>query len=335
MQAFLPPPARRAGAGQVGYIARHMLAGATHLAAVRRWLARALLALGWLACRLPLRWQFALGAATGRLAWRIGGRRRRIAEANVAICFPELDAAARAALVRRTFAGIGIALLEAAWAWTRPLDALVARCRIEGLDELLEAQAEGRGVLLAGAHFLTMEIAGALLAKQAGFAVVYRRNRNPVVERAMVRGRQRHYAAVIERSRILSASRRLQRGETLWYAADHDYGRRHSVFAPFFGHPAATVVAARLARLNGSAVVLFSHFRDERRQTWTLRLQRLRAYPSGEDEADAARLNRAIEAEVRRSPEQYLWLHRRFKTQPGDGAIYGVDQGRRRRRAGR
>ena len=311
-----------------------MFASAAHLAAPWHWPAWALLGLGWLACRLPLRWQFALGSAAGRLAWRIGGRRRRIAEVNVAICFPELDAAGRTAVVRGMFAGVGMALLEAAWAWARPFAALTPRVRFEGLDDLLRAQAEGRGVLLAGGHFLTLELAGAALAGRVSFDVVYRRNRSPVINWAMLRGRKRLYGTVIERGDMRRAARRLKQGRIVWYAADQDYGRRHSLFAPFFGRPAATVnAAARLARINGSPVVLFSHFRDEGGQTWTLRLQRLHGYPSGDDEADATRLNAAIEAEIRRHPEQYLWLHRRFKTQPGGEALYGAAQRRRKRRA--
>ena len=283
---------------------------------------------------MPLRRQMALGAAAGRLAWRIGGRRRRIAEVNAAICFAELDAAGRTALVRGMFAGIGVALMEAAWAWSRPVDALMPRVRFEGVEDLLEAQAEGKGVLLAGGHFLTLEIAGAALAERVSLDVVYRRNRSPVIDWAMMRGRQRLYGALIERGDMRRAVRRLKQGRIVWYAADQDYGRRHSLFAPFFGRPAATVnVAARLARMNGSPVVLFSHFRDEGAATWTLRLQRLRGFPSGVDQADATRLNGAIEAEIRRHPEQYLWLHRRFKTQPRGEALYGAAQRRRKRRA--
>lgn len=287
----------------------------------------------WLGCRLPLDWQFALGRWLGRFAFRVGGRRRTIMEANIRLCFPGLDRAGQAILGRHTFESLGVGLLEAAYAWSRPVAPLRGRLTVHGLAALEEAQAEGRGVLLAGVHFSTLEIAGALLNQRVPFDVIYRRNRDAVIDWAMRRGRRRHYGVVLERSDVRGVARRLKAGRIVWYAADQDFGRRHSVFAPFFGHPAATITAgARLARMNGSAVVLMSHFRDAARRGWSLHLTRLPGYPSGDDAADAARMNAAIEAEIRRRPEQYLWLHRRFKTHPQGKAVYGSAQRRRKRR---
>ena len=302
------------------------------LAAPWHWPAWAFITAMWLACRLPLRWQFALGRQLGRFAFHVGGRRRAIAEANARLCFPDLDAAAHTMLARRTFEGVGIGLLEAAYAWSRSLAALAPRVELHGLAALEEAAAQGRGVLLAGTHFSTVEIAGALLAERVSFDVIYRRNRNAVVDWAMRRGRRRRYEAVIERSDMRQVVRRLKQGRVVWYAADQDFGRRHSVFAPFFGHPAATVTAgARLAKMTGAAVVLMSHFRDEARQTWAVHLSPLHSYPGGDPLADAACMNAAIETEIRRRPEQYLWLHRRFKTHPEGKALYGAAQRRRKR----
>ena len=238
-----------------------------------------------------------MGRGLGRLAWRAGGRRRRIAEANIDLCFPELSERERAGLVRRTFQACGIGLMETVQAWLGRIDAVADRLECHGLDVLVEAQAEGRGVLLAGAHFLTLDFTGALLAARVPFDVVYRGHRNPVIEWLMVRGRRRHYGTVIERHDLRRAARRLRDGHIVWYAADQDYGRRHSVFAPLFGVPAATVVAtARLARMGGSPVVFYSHFRNEETRTWSVRFQRVDDFPSGDDEADAARLNGMLEA---------------------------------------
>lgn len=306
---------------------------AARLAAPWHWPAWAFVAAAWLACRLPLRGQFALGRWLGRTAFRIGGRRRAIAEANVHLCFPDLNASAHTQLTRRIFEGVGIGLLEAAYAWSRPLAPLAARVELQGLPALEEAVRRGRGVLLAGTHFSTLEIAGALLAERVSFDVIYRRNRNAVINWAMLRGRRQRYEAVIDRSDMRRVARRLKQGRIVWYAADQDYGRRHSVFAPFFGHPAATVTAgARLARMAGAAVVLMSHFRDPARQTWSVHLKLLTGYPGGDPVADATRMNTAIEAEIRRHPEQYLWLHRRFKTHPQGTKLYGAAQRRRKRR---
>ncbi|MDE0348247.1 MAG: LpxL/LpxP family Kdo(2)-lipid IV(A) lauroyl/palmitoleoyl acyltransferase [Gammaproteobacteria bacterium] len=310
-----------------------MAVSAAQLAAPRHWPLWVGVGVAWLACRLPVSWQASVGRALGRLAWHAGGRRRRIAEANIDLCFPELSERERAGLVRRTFHASGIGLMETVQAWLGPVDAVADRLECHGLEVLLEAQAEGRGVLLAGAHFLTLDLTGALLASRVPFDVVYRGHRNPVIEWLMVRGRKRHYPAVIERHDLRRAARRLREGHVVWYAADQDYGRRHSVFAPLFGEPAATVVAtARLARMGGSPVVFYSHFRDEETRTWSVRFQRVEDFPSGDDETDAARLNRILESEIRRHPEQYLWLHRRFKTRPdGVESPYGA-WGRRRKR---
>ncbi len=289
--------------------------------------------MAWLACRLPVRWQAAAGRSLGWLAWRLGGRRRRIAEVNIDLCFPELSGRERAGLVRRTFLASGIGVMETIHAWLGRVDTVSDRLQCHGLEILLEARAEGRGVVLAGAHFVTLDLTGALLAARAPFDVVYRGHRNPVIEWVMVRGRKRHYGAVIERQDLRRAARRLREGRVLWYAADQDYGRRHSVFAPLFGQPAATVVAtARLARMSGAPVVFYSHFRDEDTRTWSVRFERVRNFPSGDDEADAASLNAILESEIRRHPEQYLWVHRRFKTRPdGLASPYGI-RGRRRKR---
>jgi KDO2-lipid IV(A) lauroyltransferase len=131
-------------------------------------------------------------------------------------------------------------------------------------------------------------------------------------------GRQRLYEGVIERSDLKRAFASLKQGRTLWYAADQDYGLKHSVFAPLFGVPAATImIPARLARVNDSPVVFYSHFRDPVTRRWSLRLSApLEGYPSGDALADATRINHLIEAEIRTHPDQYLWLHRRFKTRP-------------------
>ncbi len=310
-----------------------MASTAAHLAAPRNWPAWAGVGVAWVACRLPLRWQFALGKALGHLGWCVGRRRRRITETNVRLCFPELSEQERAELVRRIFRSTGIGLMETVHAWLRPLDRLADRLECHGLDALRAAESEGRGVLLAGAHFLTLDFTGALLTQRVDFDVVYRRNRNAVIEWLMVRGRRRLYGAVIERQDVRQAARRLRAGKTVWYAADQDYGRRHSVFAPFFGQSAATVIAtSRLARMNRSPVVVYTHFRDEVRRTWSVRFQRMENFPTGDDAADATRLNQIVEAEIRRHPEQYLWLHRRFKTRPdGEESPY-ESRGRRRQR---
>jgi len=271
----------------------------------------------WCVARLPIRVQFWLGRAIGALGYRFARGRRHIARVNIALCFPDLDAPEREERVRRSFASTGIGAIETTVAWFGNLERYRERFTIEGLDVLTAAQRRGRGVVLVGAHFTTFELAGALLAEATPFGVIYRRNKNPVIESFMRRGRERRYDAVIERSDVRIVLQRLKQGHTIWYAADQDYGRKVSVFAPFFGVAAATITAtARFAHFNHSAVIFVSHFRDPAARTWSLRLREISDYPTGVDRDDAIRINSVIEEEIMRQPDQYLWLHRRFKTRP-------------------
>lgn len=272
----------------------------------------------WLVARLPIALQFRLGRLIGAAGHRFAKARRHIAETNVRLCFPELGAAARAELVRRIFESSGIGAVETAIAWFGDLRRYRERTSIEGLDLLTAAQQRGRGVLLVGAHFATLDLAGAVLSLATDLDVIYRYNKNPVIERVMRRGRERRFRGVIERGDPRGVLTRLKEGHTVWYAADQDYGRKVSVFAPFFGVPAATITAtARFARFNASSVIFISHFRDPTKKTWSLRLREIGGgYPTGDDVEDARRINVVIEQEIRRHPDQYLWLHRRFKTRP-------------------
>ncbi len=286
------------------------------LGSPKHWPYLALIGISRLACRLPVRWWLAVGRRIGHVAYLVAKPRRRVAEINIRLCFPDLDEDERADLVRRTFLSVGMLSMEIAFAWFRPIEILARRMEIHGLDALRQAQSEGRGVLLIGGHYLTLDLGAALLSTQVELDAVYRSNNNAVIERLMVEGRERFCGRVIERNDIRHAIRSLRNSRILWYAPDQDYGIRHSVFAPFFGQTAATIATSRLVRLTGARPILFSHFRDPAKGTWSLHLQRIDNYPTGDHVADAGRLNSLIEAEIRKHPDQYLWLHRRFKTRP-------------------
>lgn len=279
------------------------------------WLA---VGLGWLLVRLPLRWVMTTGEGLGLAAYHLARSRRQATEVNLALCFPEWTDAERHRVARESFRHAGVCVVELLTAWLNPRRPLDHRFTISGVDHLTSAQAQGRGVLLLGAHFSCMDIIAQPLTVRTCFDVMYRRNRNPVLEWLQVHGRSHYFDAVIDRDDTRRTLRRLTAGHTIWYAPDQDYGRRRSVFAPFFGVPAATVTAtARLARLKGSPVVFMSQYRNLDTLTWEVRLHApLCDFPSGDDVADATRINAIIEAAVRERPEQYLWAHRRFKRRP-------------------
>ena len=295
------------------------------LLAPRHWPTWLLLGLGWGAAQLPWPLQRTLGRGLGRLLYHLARERRRIARINLELCFPELDAPARTRLLRQHFQSLGLGVIETAMSWWSPARRLAGRYRLEGLEHLQAALDRGRGVILLSAHFTTLEIAGRLLALQAPFHVLYRSHKNPVFERVMRRARERHFERAIAREDMRGFLRSLRDNLPVWYAPDQDYGREKSVFAPFFGVPAATITAtSRLAAASGAAVVPFFPERRADGRGYVLRLYpALEAFPGASPEADAARINALIEAQVRARPGQYLWAHRRFKTRPdGAAAVY-------------
>lgn len=291
----------------------------------RHWPSRTAVTLLRGLARLPQPWQPALAAGIGRLACRLLPSRRKVVERNLAICFPGLEPSSRQRLLEAQFTAAGMTLLEMATAWYGDLDPLADRLQVDGLHHLQQAQAQGRGVLLLGGHFLCMEMVGSLFARRWPIDIVYRRQAQPVFDAAEQQGRRRHFAQLIEHHRIWEVARRLRAGHAVWFAADQDAGPRSAVFAPFFGLPAATQSSpARLVRVTGARVLFVRMARREPAPGWTLRFcPPPPGYPSGRQEADAATFNAMIEAAVRAHPAQYLWLHRRFKTRPaGAPALY-------------
>lgn len=272
--------------------------------------------------RLPWGLQRAMGAAVGWLALRLLPDRREAARTNLALCLPELDGPAREALLRANFRDVGIGLFEFARAWWGEVAPMRASARIEGLEILQRLQAEGRGVLLVSGHFMTLELCGRLLCDHVPLAGMYRKHRSPVMEWAVLRGRLRYASAMFGNGDTRAAIRHLKRGGVLWYAPDQDMRGKDTVFAPFFGIPAATITAThQFARMTGCAVVPFFHRREG--ADYVLQVgQPLSPFPTDDAVTDSAAVNAAIEAMVRQAPSQYLWLHRRFKRQPDGRSRY-------------
>lgn len=270
-----------------------------------------------IAARLPWLLQRALGRGIGWVALRVAHTRRRAAEVNLKLCFPEQDDAWRARLLRDTFDALGIGVFEFARAWWGSIDTIRPRVSIEGLEHLRRLQDEGRGVLLVSGHFMTLEMCGRLMCQYVPLAGMYRRYRNPVMEWAVKAGRLRYAKAMFANEDVRGALRHLKRGGFLWYAPDQDMRGKDTVFVPFFGMPAATITATHeFARITGCAVVPYFHRREGDR--YILRVAPpLENFPSEDVVADTARVNAAIEQMVREAPAQYLWIHRRFKRQPG------------------
>ncbi|MDS4020003.1 MAG: LpxL/LpxP family Kdo(2)-lipid IV(A) lauroyl/palmitoleoyl acyltransferase [Candidatus Competibacter sp.] len=299
-----------------------------HFLAPRYW--PVWLGLGLMKCMavLPFRWQLAAGGRMGRLLGKIARRRRRIAAINLELCFPEWSPAERNTLLEQHFAALGIGLFETAMAWWAPDEKLRGLARVEGAEHLERALAEGKGVILLTGHFTTLELGARFITWHQPFHAMYRSHKNPLYETVMRRERERRSRfPPLPHEDLRGLLRAFRKGRAVWYAPDQNHGRRNSVFVPFFGIPACTITAtSRLAALSGAAVVPYF----PRRLAGTagyevVILPALEHFPGGDVTADTHRINELLEHYVRRAPDQYLWVHRRFKTRPlGSPGLYNL-----------
>jgi len=292
------------------------LSSFTHIRYWPTWAGIAVLSLiAW----LPFIARYRAGQCLGMLTYWLARERRYITAINIALCFPELDAQAQQDLVRKTFQENGIGLIETVTGWVRKSGAFKDQTTLIGLEALEAAQAKGRGILLIGAHYSTLDFGANLLSLFHPIAVTYRPHRNPLFNAFMLRGRLSNCDGVFDRNDIRGAFRHLKQGKTLWYAPDQDYGPQHAVFAPFFGKPAATITAgSRFAAFNHSPVFLIRQHRRGAAAQYEIEFVPFPDdFPGPDDLQDATLANRMIETAIRQYPAQYLWMHKRFKTQPG------------------
>ena len=291
-----------------------------HFLAPRYWPIWLGLGLMKLMAALPFSWQLAIGGQTGRWIGKIARRRRRIAEINLALCFPELSPTQRAALLEAHFAALGIGLFETAMAWWAPDDKLRGLARVEGLEHLQQALDRGKGVILLTGHFTPLELGARFITWHQPFHAMYRSHKNLLYEAVMRRERERAGFPPMPHEDLRGLLRAFKKGRAVWYAPDQNHGRRNSVFVPFFGIPACTITAtSRLAALSDAAVVPYFPRRLPGTAGYeVVILPALENFPSGDLTADTQRINELLEHYIRQAPEQYLWVHRRFKTRPPD-----------------
>jgi KDO2-lipid IV(A) lauroyltransferase len=272
-----------------------------------------------LASLLPVRVQLLLGQGLGRLIYWAIPVRRRVAATNLALCFPDLSAPERANLLHQHFASLGMTLMEHGLAWWSS-DALVRqRVAVQGAENLLAALATGRGVVLLTGHFGTQEFTGRifrLLIPAVG--ALYRPNRNPFVDEILRRIRARSATVLIPKQGMRRMIRLLRQGTPVWYAPDQSHRRAMSALVPFCGEPAMTATAlSEIARLGNALVVPVLPRRLGASGSYELEiLPALADFPGASPEDDARRVNALLEAHIRRAPEQYFWIHRRFKGRP-------------------
>ena len=280
-----------------------------------------------LVCLLPHRAALAIGRALGLFAHALGGRRRAIVRRNLELCFPELDARERDALTRAHFKALGMALIEMGlgrWASDRHLASIT---RLDGVEHVRRALDEGRGVILLSAHFTTLEIMGRVLATAIPpFDAVFRKNRSEFMTELQRSGREKSADTTIEKRDIKKMVRSLLSGRAVWYAPDQSYSRKGAEIVEFFGVPCMHATAtSTLARLGKAVTIPFFPLRRPDGTYEMTLLPPLDNFPSDDPVADTRRYVGALEAHIRKVPEQYFWIHRKFKDLPDGFPDYYAD----------
>ncbi|QPB42810.1 Kdo(2)-lipid IV(A) acyltransferase [Rodentibacter haemolyticus] len=251
---------------------------------------------------------------------KVGKRRALIARRNLELCFPELSEAEREAILQENLRNVGMAIIETgmAWFWS---DARIKKwSKIEGLHYLKEHRQEG--IIFVGVHFLTLELGARIVGLQHPGLGVYRPNDNPVFDWLQTQGRLRSNKDMLDRKDLRGMIKAIRHGETIWYAPDHDYGRKNAVFVPFFAVKEACTTSGSYYLLKASPnskVIPFAPLRNQDGSGYTVSISAPVDFSDLDEEtAIAARMNQVVEKEIMKGITQYMWLHRRFKTRPNE-----------------
>lgn len=265
-----------------------------------------------------------LGSLLGLLMYKQGGSRLHITRTNINACFPELSEEEREEIVKQSFIANMKGMVETTIAWWGDHQPIIDKLEVHGYEYLKEAESRGKGVLLVGGHFSILDLAGPLANSIFDFSYMYRPNNNALFDAVIERSRTRYRHQKFNKFQIPEMNQYLKEGNTVWYGFDQDFGKRRSVFAPFFGIQTATLkMAANLARSSEATVVMVSQLR-EGNGVYSVRFSPIFEDLAEDDDITAAtRLNQQLEEFIRIHPEQYLWMHRRFRSRPeGEEPFY-------------
>jgi len=299
----------------------------------RHWPSWFAVGLAYVLGRLPFALLWALGQGLGRLGYLLAAQRREVARLNLGACLAERTPAQRERILRDHFGWLGVAAVSQGVVWGVSRARLKRLVRIRNREVIDACIAAGRPVIVLVPHFVGLELGGAAFTGLVHSGVyMYQRIRDPVVDRQVKRARRQYGSVSIERSDDLRGLIRVVRsGTPFFYLPDQDGGRR-GIFAPFCGVPASTVpMLGRFAALSGALVIPTI----ARYLPWGQGLELsfdapLTPFPTGDQAADAALMNRVIEARIHTMPEQYFWVHRRFKTRPPGAPPFYPPKRRRR-----
>lgn len=299
---------------------------ATDFLAPKYWLTWFGLGILRLCVFLPCRIQRKTGQALGRLVYKLMPKRRNIVETNIQLCFPHFSPEQQKQLVKRAFTATGMAVLEVAISWWADKKQIKQLHSVEGLEHLQTAIADNKRIILLASHFTTMELAGTFLGQHTDkLKVVYKYSHNPLFEYFLHHKRLNNCAGLLQHKNLRDIIRSIKQGDVVWFSPDQDFGEKDSVFAPFMGVSTCTLVSPqRLAKITGAVIIpVFAKYNDSQNRYVLTIDPPLDNFPTGNDVADATTINAAIEKQIQRAPEQYLWIHRRFKSRPdGEADVY-------------
>ena len=278
---------------------------------------------------LPWSWQMQVGALFGKLMHRLLKSRRRIANINLKLAFPELSDTERDKLCVDHFISLGQGIIDMTLSWWGSDKELESLSTIEGLEYLQQGLANDKALILFGMHFTSLEVGGPIVSKLTdGVHVVYRPHKNPLLEYLVAKVRAHRYGKAIPKTKIRELITSLKKGHTVWTAPDQSFQYKNSLQIPFFGIKAPTNPStSRLASIGNAQVIPFITVRlydkKQRATGYLLRfLAPLDNFPSDSAEQDAIRTNLLIEQQVREFPAQYLWTHKRYKNADDSGLDY-------------
>ncbi len=275
---------------------------------------------------LPLRHQFWCGRQLGKLAWRLAKKRRNDTLTNLNLAYPNKSASEKQQLAQQVFINQGIGLFESLSAWFRP-NVFAQSFSASGVQHITTAQAQNKAVILLGAHYTMLDLGGQLATQFFAIDCLYRPQNNALLEWLIYNRRRQIFEQQIPNRDIKRLAKRIKIAKVIWYTPDQDFGLEHGVMAPFFGVPAATITAQRrLVRLDKNtscAVVMMAmtrttpaYLKKGTRPHYHLTFTAIDNYPSDNELDDAIRINHLLEQHISTDISQWMWFHRRFKTQP-------------------
>jgi len=265
---------------------------------------------------VPFRLQVFFGKIIGKLIYPLMTELRKTAYSNVSNCFPGKKQPQVTLLVKQHFEAIGISLFETANAYFASDKKIKKMLIIVNEQHFTEALKKEGGIILLCSHFMPLMLGSRALLIKHTIANIYRPQNNKLFDKVMVKGYLKNGAVMIKSTDTRSIIKAINNSLPIWYAPDQDLGRNNSVFAPLFGIQTATASAtSRLAKNNNTRVIPYSFVRTK--HGYEMSFQKpLKNYPSGDAIKDASETNQILEKQILKNPEQYLWIHRRFKTRP-------------------